>query len=271
MLVLESSAPNMFGTIDEYGPFTVILGVILIIVIILVRSINSSIKTFIQQSIENDKHYKQIMEEQNKAILEQLINNKQEIIEQQQQQPVANTYDLQATFDKINRTIKDHCRQCMDTIHAQRLGIYLFHNGTYSLNGIHFFKMSCICEKVVIGSGTRERAIEHSSIPINLFDAMIEGLMNNGYYTIVRPNNQADLEASNTKIFFSSAKIKFIHTVAIYDNNNSIIGFVLAEMMQEYSEELVNEQHIVIKELIDKITPVLVFSEYTESHQHYES
>ena len=85
MLILESSAPNMFGTIDEYGPFTVILGVILIIVIVLVRSINSSIKTFIQQSIENDKHYKQIMEEQNKAILEQLINNKQEIIEQQQQ------------------------------------------------------------------------------------------------------------------------------------------------------------------------------------------
>ena len=112
----------------------------------------------------------------------------------------------------------------MDDIKAQRLGIYLFHDGTYSLNGIHFFKMSCICEKVVIGSGVRERAIEHSSIPINLFDSMIEGLMINGRYTMKRPSDD-ELNVSNVKIFFSSSKTSFIHIEAIYDTDNNIIGW----------------------------------------------
>lgn len=262
-MLLSISFKDMFGSIDEYGPFAVILGVVLIIVIILVKNMNDTVNKFTQQSIENDKQYKQMIIDQNKSILDQLSNTKKEIMDNQQ--PVLNVEDLQTTFDKLNRSIKDYCRQCMDIIKAQRLGIYLFHNGTYSLNGIHFFKMSCICEKVVIGSGTRERAIEHSSIPINLFDDMIAGLIDNGSYTIIRPEDPKDLDASNMKIFFSSSKIKFVHTIAIYDNNNNIIGFVLAEMSQDYSEETIDAQRNYIKELIDKITPVLVFSDYTEN------
>lgn len=263
MMLLSITLKDLFGSIDEYGPFAVILGVLLIIVIILIKSMNNTVNKFTQQSIENDKQYKQMMMDQNKAILDQLSDTKKEIMDNQQ--PILNVEDLQITFDKLNRSIKDYCRQCMDTIKAQRLGIYLFHNGTYSLNGIHFFKMSCICEKVVVGSGTRERAIEHASIPINLFDDMIAQLIEEGSYLIKRPEKPSDLETSNMKIFFSSSKIKFIHTIAIYDNNNNIIGFVLAEMAQDYSEEMVNAQRISIKQLIDKITPVLIFSDYTES------
>lgn len=264
-MLLSITLKDVFGSIDEYGPFAVILGVVLFIIIILIQNMNNTVNKFTQQSIENDKQYKQMMIDQNKAILDQLSSTKKEIMDNQQ--PILNVEDLQTTFDKLNRSIKDYCRQCMDTIKAQRLGIYLFHNGTYSLNGIHFFKMSCICEKVVIGSGTRERAIEHSSIPINLFDDMIAGLIEDGSYLITRPEDQTKLEASNMKIFFSSSKIKFIHTVAIYDNDNNIIGFVLAEMAQDYSEESIKFQRNTIKNLIDKITPVLLFSDYTEIEQ----
>ena len=260
-LLLNSADFDIFKAINEYGAFAVILGVVLIVIIFLVKNINDSINTFIKQSIKNEETYTEMMKEQNKAILEQFSNTKKEIMDVQR--PILNVEDLQTTFNRINHTIKDYCRKCMDEIHAQRLGIYLFHNGTYSFNGIHFFKMSCICERVVIGSGTRERAIEHSSIPLNFFDDMIVGLIDNGYYTIIHPNDPAELEASNLKIFFSSSKIKFVHTVAIYDNDNNIIGFVLVEMMKDYTDELIEEQQPIIEDLISKITPVLLFSEYT--------
>lgn len=267
IMLTEVRIQDIFGSIDEYGPFAVILGVVLFIVILVVKNMNDTVNKFTAQSIENDKQYKQLILDQNKAIIEQLAETKKEIIELENQKPALNVEDLQTTFDKINNSIKDYCRQCMDTIKAQRLGIYLFHNGTYSLNGLHFFKMSCICEKVAMGSGTRERSIEHSSIPINLFDDMISSLINNGNYVIKRPKNIDELESSNIKIFFSSPKIKFIHTVTIYDNNNNIIGFVLAEMAQDYSNDLIDEQQIVIKDLINKITPVLLFSEYNNDNR----
>jgi RNA polymerase-binding transcription factor DksA len=256
----------MFGSIEEYGPFAVILGVVLIVVIALIVNMQNTVNKFIEQSLEEDKQYKQQIMDQNNAIVEQLLNTKQEILDSQR--PTLNVKDLQSTFDKLNRSIKDYCRQCMDEIKAKRLGIYLFHNGTYSLTGIHFFKMSCICEKVAIGSGVRERAIEHSSIPINLFDDMITGLMNDGYYIINRPNSKEELESSNIKIFFSSSKIEFIYTVAIYDNDNNIIGFVLAEMMKDENlKDLADFQYKKIKELVAKITPVLLFSNYINIDQ----
>ena len=100
-----------------------------------------------------------------------------------------------------------------------------------------------------------------------MFDDIIRSLINNSNYVIKRPENIDELESSNIKIFFSSPKIKFIHTVTIYDNNNNIIGFVLAEMAQDYSDDLIDEQQIVIKDLINKITPVLLFSEYNNDNR----
>ena len=128
MMLLSISFKDMFGSIDEYGPFAVILGVVLIIVIILVKNMNDTVNKFTQQSIENDKQYKQMIIDQNKSILDQLSNTKKEIMDNQQ--PDVNVEDLQTTFDKLNRSIKEYWRQCMDIIKAQRLGIYLIHNGT---------------------------------------------------------------------------------------------------------------------------------------------
>ena len=253
---------DMAKSIYDYGPFAVILGVVLSIFLIIVKNMNDTLKRFTQQAMKNDEQYKEMILNQNKTMIEQLSNTKKEIIEHQAN--ISPQADLQETFNKLNSSIKDYCKECMDDIKAQRLGIYLFHDGTYSLNGIHFFKMSCICEKVVIGSGVRERAIEHSSIPINLFDSMIEGLMINGRYTMKRPSDD-ELNVYNVKIFFSSSKTSFIHIEAIYDTDNNIIGFVLAENMQEPNDELLEIQHKNIKDLIKKITPVLSFSNFADA------
>ena len=88
--------------------------------------------------------------------------------------------------------------------------------------------------------------------------------MINGRYTMKRPSDD-ELNVSNVKIFFSSSKTSFIHIEAIYDTDNNIIGFVLAENMQEPNDELLEIQHKNIKDLIKKITPVLSFSNFADA------
>lgn len=246
-----------FESLQEYGAFTVILGVVLFIVVLAVINMNNTINKFVQQSIKNDESYRQIINDQNKAMIEQLNNTKKEIIEKAPFEK-----DLVRTFIKLNNSLKDYCKQAMDEVNAERLAVYLFHNGTYSTHGIHFFKMSCICEKVTIGSGVRERSIEHNNIPINLFDSMIESLINDGCYIIKKSDE--NIEFKNHNIFFSANKIKFVQAITIFDNDNNIIGFVLAESSQEYSDKLVEKQKAIIGKFISQVVPVLTYSEYTD-------
>lgn len=246
-----------FKSLNEYGAFTVILGVVLFIVVLIVINMNSTVNKFIDQSIKNDESYRQIIDEQNKAIIDQLNDAKKEIIEKAPFEK-----DLFKTFVKLNNSLKDYCKQAMDEVNAERLAVYLFHNGSYSTHGIHFFKMSCVCEKVTIGSGVRERSIDHNNIPINLFDSMIEGLVNDGYYVIKRTDE--NIEFNNHNIFFSANKIKFVHAITIFDNDNNIIGFVLAESSHDYTDEEFNKQTEVISRFITQVVPVLTYSEYTD-------
>lgn len=258
-MFLFNNLKTLFESINEYGAFVVILGVILFIVIIAILNMNSTINKFMEQSIKNDESYKQIIMEQDKAIIGQLSNLKEQL-DKVNKMPFEK--DLIKTFARLSNSLKDYCKQSMDEIKAERLAVYLFHNGSYSTHGIHFFKMSCVCEKVTIGSGVRERSIDHTNIPINLFDSMIEGLVNDGYYIIKRTDE--NIEFNNHNIFFSANKIKFVHAITIFDNDNNIIGFTLAESSNEYSDEEFNKQKEVIGRFITQVVPVLTYSEYTD-------
>ena len=157
--------------------------------------------------------------------------------------------------------MQDYCKNAMDIIHADRLAIYLFHNGTHSTHGVKFFKLSCICENVKIGSGVREHSIEHSNVPLNLFDSMVDELLKNGEYIII---NNEELKNSNHRIFISSDKIKYAIAEAIFDKNNVILGFVLIESSKDYNEEIIKEQKQELSKLVYQISPVLIYGDYID-------
>lgn len=241
--------------IDKYGPITVILSVFLMLFIVIMHNTNKSLKDFQDKTLKNEETYRRSITEQNNKMMEQLLNTK-EIISSPHLEK-----DLFNVFMKLRTSISDNCKNAMDKISADRLAIYLFHNGSHSTHGINFFKTSCICEKVLIGSGIRERSVEHSNIPINLFDDMIGTLATGEAYVIF---NDDQLQNTNRRIFISAQKIKYAQAVAIFDNNNNILGFVLAEMSHDYDKAIADEETKTIKALINQIMPVLTYSDYVD-------
>lgn len=162
---------------------------------------------------------------------------------------------------KLGGAIRENCVLAMNQIHATRLAVYLFHNGTKSSHGINFFKASCICEKVAIGSGVKERMIDHNNIPINLFDDMIYKLNSYNRYIII---NDEKLANSAHKIFVSADKIDYVQLISIYDNDNNMLGFIAAEMDKSYTKDAADAEKKVLDELAKQLTPVLSFSEYMD-------
>ena len=167
--------------------------------------------------------------------------------------------DLATTFAKLRESIKDNTSNVMNNTGAIRIAVYLFHNGTKTTHGIDFFKFSCICEKVVAGSGVKEQSMNQSNIPVNLFDPMLDSLINNGRYIIIKSE---DLENTNQRIFISSPKINYSQAVGIFDNKNNLLGFVLAEMDKTYNKHSVNEEYLSLKSFVAQIVPALAYSDY---------
>lgn len=242
--------------INKYGTAAILLAAIITVFMVYANRINKSLKQFTDQTIKNNENYQNSMTKQNDKIIEEILSTRNEMSKTPSQK------DLFKTFTKLSKALKEYCKDIMTTIKADRLAIYLFHDGAYSTHGIHFFKMSCICEKVLVGSGVRERSIEHSNLPINLFDDMIEQLISNGIYII--DNDGEALTNSNHRIFISANKIKYSQTIAIFDKDNNIIGFVLAEMDSEKTDEAIANNKKILQSFINQIIPVLTYSDYVE-------
>ena len=170
---------------------------------------------------------------------------------------------LSKTFVKLRNSIKDSCSKAMIQTKAVRLAIYLFHNGSVSTHGINFFKMSCICEKVAIGSGVHERAIDHNSMPINLFDDMIDELINHNKYIIM--NDESIEQTTSHKMFISSPKVMYSQALPIFDLENNILGFVLIEMDHEYERDRALKEAEYIDELVKQLIPILSYSDYSKT------
>ena len=243
--------------IDKFGPYIVILAVVLSRFLCVIYSNNKMYNKFQSQLMKNNDDYKDSMTD----LITKMVNQLLDANDKKQDEAKTNDQDLMNIFIKLRESMQDYCKNAMDIIHADRLAIYLFHNGTHSTHGVKFFKLSCICENVKIGSGVREHSIEHSNVPLNLFDSMVDELLKNGEYIII---NNEELKNSNHRIFISSDKIKYAIAEAIFDKNNVILGFVLIESSKDYNEEIIKEQKQELSKLVYQISPVLIYGDYID-------
>lgn len=250
---MEHNDPlNIARAISDYGPYAVILAFVLALFLYCIYNINRMYKKFQEQSLKNSEEYQNCMVE----IANKMVDRMLDI---DKKKNTKSEPDLMKVFVKLKESMHDYCKYCMDNINADRLAIYLFHNGTHSTHGVKFFKVSCICENVRIGSGIREHSIEHSNIPLNLFDIMIDNLLKDGEYII---KNDGNLQYMNCRIFISSDKIKYAITEAIFDKNNVILGFVIIESSKDYDENNIDSQRQEIRKLISQISPILDYGDY---------
>ena len=236
---------------------TFVFVVALFIAVIIITKMNTKyMKHSMQHQSENfDKFLKAVLE-QNRKFTDDLLTviSKLELAKQNNK-----SEQLYAVFDKIKHIINDDLHNIMASIDANRIAVYLFHNGTHTPSGFSFLKMSCIGERIKIGSGVKEEISFQSQIPVNIFDDMYENLNQNGRYLI---NNDENTMATAKRQFISAAKIKYSQAVCIYDANNNVLGFTLAEFDHIYNKSTVDWEYDQLAEFCKKLSPIFSYADY---------
>ena len=257
-------SPNLFTLIC----FTILIFLVALAVlgvIVYVHRNNELMKaTLKNQNHKEFESFKDTIQKMNSG----LVNNVIEILRDKDTKPVEpkngvkyTQQELLNTFSRLRDLIKGDLSDVIKTTKACRVALYLFHNGTKSTQGISFVKVSCIGEKIIVGSGIKERIIDHSALPINLFDDMINKLIENGKYIII---NDSDVAQTNKAKFISNYRIRYVILTCLYDNNNNILGFVLGEFDHAYNKAISDKETEELKIFATKISPLLSFSEYAE-------
>lgn len=218
-----------------------------------------------EQNHEEFQEFKETIANMNKGLVDEIVDvlkddgehshsDKQEKLKDHQE-------ELLNTFAKLRRVIKDDLYATMHHTGACRTALYLFHNGTRSTEGISFLKISCIGERTLVGSGVKEQILNHSNMPVNIFDNMYDKLIENGRYVVM--NDEKTMQTSRAQ-FISASKIRYSQAIGIYDSSNNILGFVLAEFDHAYNKAASDTEYAVLKDFTKKISPILSFSEYAD-------
>ena len=252
----------------QYGiMFLIVIAIIATALVLYVRRNNRLMRELLnKQNHEDFQEFKETIINMNKGLVDEIVEvlkddggdhlypDKQEKLRDHQE-------ELLNTFAKLRRVIKDDLYATMNNTGACRTALYLFHNGTRSTEGISFLKISCIGERTLIGSGVKEQILNHSNMPVNIFDNMDDKLIENGRYVVM--NDTKTMQTSRAQ-FISASKIRYSQAVGIYDSSNNILGFVLAEFDHAYNKTTSDTEYGIIKEFTKKISPILSFSEYAD-------
>ena len=271
--VILNSTPNAF-TLICFAICLALIALAIIGVIVYVHRNNELMKSTLKnQNHKEFKEFKNALEDMNSGLIDNVIKVLRDpntdastlIYESSDERSrhIRNQKELLTTFNKLRDLIKEDLSEAIKATDATRSAIYLFHNGTKSTQGISFLKTSCVGEKIVVGSGIQEKMIEHTNLPINLFDEMFDKLMANGKYIII--NNDETMGTPKAKFISNPKKIRYSIAVCIYDNSNNVLGFVLSEYDHAYTKAECDAECDKLLEFSKKIAPILSFSEYADT------
>jgi len=168
-------------------------------------------------------------------------------------------YKLYDVFKKVGNIAIDKLSGIMDDINACRIAIYLFHDGTRTISGFDFLKITCVGEKIRMRSGIKNIMPHHANININILDNTYDALFKTGRCIVI---NDASTANSSMFIFISAPTVLYSQLVAIYDNNNIVIGFILAEFNHPYNKILSDNEYDTLKETCGYLAPIFIYNDY---------
>lgn len=250
-----SGVMNVAELIYNFGPAIVIVSIFLMLFIIVLFYIMR------QQQKMNENTMKE-----HQLLLDSLI--KRGLEEKHHAASKAeekNLKEIMNIYIKISSHLKVELSSFMSSLEAERLGIYLFHNGMHAPNGFPFFKFSCISEQVKHINLAKIK--QHHDFPVNLMSDFIKDLYTHqeiAYYDEGQSSFESD--ALFNKLI-SDQHNKYI-AKGIFDTNVNLIGFVIVE----FSNKLLDTNNYAhknakIDQLVKTISPILEFSDFNNLYQ----
>lgn len=236
--------------INRYGALIVIAAVFLVIILaVMVIMLKSYQKT--QNLIQTQN---QTMFE---AILDNLASSKEEKTKDKEEHK-----ELVDIFIKMSIPIRSTLEVLADKLNADRTSVYVFHNGTNTSHGLPFIKISCLTEVMKRGTLVARKVLQHQGLPLSTFDKSISYLVSSQVGYIL--NNGEDDRFPAIKNMLMSAGVLSAGFLALYDDDNNMLGIIITEFATTKTEEEMESIIEVMKDESLKIIPVLDYADYQE-------
>lgn len=275
---MTQSVKGIAEIIHEYGPYITILSVFIVIFIIIVFFMISFSNKVIKASLEEKLNLLNSQSKQNERLIDYITdddkdNDKNELEEKKDKR------DLVGTYIDINLILKDAVRTASNELGAERIAIYVFHNGNKSIHGLPFFKISCINEWSKNGSVAMKtkayRSITHHSMPLYIISEIVEDIYEYGEFY------ESDIKSKRINEDYLQAYLEYsdidsMYALVIKDSNDNIAGFVVAEFKENknfYDENIRKSVQIVLERTSNTVKPVVlnINGKYTLSHEEENS
>lgn len=264
---MVSGVGDLAEILSNYGPFVGILSVFLIIFLAVILFSIWSNKKMVKRILEKDANMEDLSQDLLNKIVTSVLGtlNSGNAVAQNSvpMQPVQ--YDepidkrnLVGKYIDVNIAFKDASRIAVSSLKCERVAIYVFHNGSTSLHGLPFFKMSCVHEWTVKSSRAIRNSM-HSNLPLHAFSDMVEKLYRTGECAI--SNVRGTTIDDHTARFVEYTDIMSAFLLGIKDSDDNLAGFVIAEYRDttDFADETkYNFVKQVLSTTIDNIRSIII-------------
>ena len=123
-----------------------------------------------------------------------------------------------------NANVEKAIRYTLDTVNADRVSVYEFHNGESFYSGSHQQKFSCTYETVK--TGVSSEALNLQGLRISTFNQFISEVINNKIFQF---SDIKTIKDSLLRNWFENRGIKSAYSIPIITLNKNIIGVINIE------------------------------------------
>jgi len=172
--------------------------------------------------------------------------------------------DILSNYNKISKAIRPMLLKAKDDFDADRISVYVFHNGTHSSHGLPFYKYTCIQEIVRREKQVTPRIAEQQGVPLSVMDELSSTSINeDGGFVI------DDLVSLEYAFPMAIARLKrdgfnAAVAVSVYNENSETVGFVYLTFLDKKTKE----ELLSIKERVGdramSLSSVMDFNEHRE-------
>jgi len=230
--------------IDKYGVLVVGMAAFIFIALIAVFFVfNRHKKMTSDKDVDYQKMFTE-MHKQNQTVFSQLMQSAFK-----PNQPELVSEGITATV-----AVQDQLKQVAAVTKADRVAVYVFHNGQRMMNGRHMIKFSCWAEFTMLSRFVR--IDKHKDVQVSRIQDICDALIKERHWEALAED---DVRDSQLCIWNSEdTEIKSAFAKAVYSTEGIIIGFVLIEYLLDPVEPTwVDKTKREIKRLSDKVSLVL--------------
>lgn len=202
---------------EKTGIAIVVIAVFLVIILI---SIIAFIGVAVRTNKNREDQYGTLLREiteQNDKLVETLINNNN----------ANNQSGLFEVSVECGALIEEHLKYLYHTTKADRVALYVFHNGQRMLNGGHLLKMSCLNEYSL--SEKLLYSNRHKDIPISQISIVCNALLEKGCWAC---EDTSTIEDPALKQWTKAFDYKSVFIKGVFNTHGEVIGFASTEYIE---------------------------------------